>query len=330
MGYTLEPDNASGARTVLLAALIDGDLGLAYDVAAGLLREGVSFETLVTEVIGPVQVEVGRRWADGDLTIADEHAATAATESLVALLVGTLAPSEGPIVVIACPESDTHSLPGRVVAATLEVRGFRAMFLGASLPAADLGEYLEHQQPMALALSVSMASALHHATESVAVAHAHGVPVIVGGQAFGTDAARSRALGADGFSIGATDAAELLDRWTVLPPEQLAGNARVHPECAVIEQVGPHLTAATLDRLAGVDGSGHRLAEELARVLQVVQGALSLDDPTILAEYVRALRSADRAHGLSPTLVDASIAALADAMDDRLPDSRALLTGIAR
>jgi methanogenic corrinoid protein MtbC1 len=330
MGNMAEPTNASGTRTVLLAALIDGDVPLAYDLATGLLREGVSFETLVIDVIGPVQVEVGRRWADGDLTIADEHAATAATESLVALLAGTLSPSEGPIVVIACPEGDTHSLPGRVVAATLELRGFRAMFLGASLPAADLGEYLQHQQPMALALSVSMASALHHATQSVAVAHQHGVPVIVGGQALGPDAARSRALGADGFSVGPTEAAELLDRWTVLPPDQLAANARVHSECAVIERVGPRLTATTLDQLTGVDEiAGPRLADELARVLQVVQGTLTVDDPTILAEYVRALRSADRAHGLAPALVDASIAGLAGAMDDRLPDSRALLTALA-
>ena len=150
MGYTLRSADASSVRTMLLAALIDGDLGVAYEISTGLLQEGVPFEVLVTDVIGPVQTEIGRRWADGDLTIADEHASTAATESLVALLAGTLAPADGPTVVIACPENDTHSLPGRVIAAALAVRGFRAMFLGASLPAGDLGEFVEHQQPMAL------------------------------------------------------------------------------------------------------------------------------------------------------------------------------------
>ena len=191
MGYELEPSNVSGVRTVLLAALIDGDLGIAYAITTGLLEEGVPFETLMTDVIGPIQSEIGRRWADGDLTIADEHASTAATENLVALLAGTLGPAEGPTVVIACPENDTHSLAGRVVAAALAVRGFRALFLGASLPAGDLGDYLEHQQPMALALSVSMGSSLFQAAQSVTIAHAQGIPVIIGGQAMGRDGDRA-------------------------------------------------------------------------------------------------------------------------------------------
>ncbi len=72
-----------------------------------------------------------------------------------------------------------------------------------------------------------------------------------------------------------------------------------------------------------------RLAEELNRIVLVVQGALTLGDPTLLAEHVVALRSADRAHGLAPQLVDASIAALAGAMDDQLRESRALVETLA-
>ncbi len=325
MGYTLPP-NASGMHAVLLAALIDGDLGLAYDLSTRLLEDGVSFEVLVTDLIAPVQTEVGRRWADGDLTVADEHAATAATESLVALLTGTLALPEGPTVVIACPDGDTHSLPGRVVAATLTVRGFRAMFLGASMPAADLGEYLAQQQPIALALSVSIASALFRATESVAVAHALGLPVLAGGQALAHHPARARALGADDCASDATEAAELLDRWTVLPPDELAPDAAVLPECVTIDRVASRLVAGALDGLVGAGApSATRLAEELRRLLQVVQGALVLDDRSVLAEHVRALRAADRAHGLAPELVDAAIAALAGAMDGELSGARALL-----
>jgi B12 binding domain len=231
--------------------------------------------------------------------------------------------------VICCPESDTHSLPGRVVAATLALRGFRTMFLGASLPAADLGEYLEHQRPVALALSVSMASAIFHATQSVAVAHAAGIPVIAGGQALGLRAERARLLGADASSVEPADAGELLDRWTVLPPA-LATDVSAHPECAHLARVAPQLVATSLHGLSGTDATSTvRLTEELNRIVLVVQGALTLEDPTLLAEHVAALRTADRAHGLAPELVDASIAALAGAMDLRLPESRALVESLA-
>jgi methanogenic corrinoid protein MtbC1 len=328
MGYTLNPSDTAGVRAMLLAALIDGDLGLAYGISTGLLEEGVPFEVLVTNVIGPVQSEIGQRWADGELSIADEHASTAATESLVALLAGTLGPPEGPTIVIACPENDTHSLPGRVIAAALAVRGFRSMFLGASLPAADLGEYVEHQQPMALALSISMGSAIYSATQSVAIAHAHNVPVIAGGQAMGHGDARARALGADAYAGDATEAAELLDRWIVLPPDALAPDARVHPECAVIDRERSRLVATALEGLPEPGRAFSGLADELARVLHVVQGALTIDDPSILVEHVDALRAVDRAHGLDPGLVDAAVAGLAVAMDARLPAAEHLLTGL--
>ena len=119
MEYRIDPANAPVTRMALLAALVDGDLDTAYRVATRLLDEGVAFESLVGEVLGPVQREVGSRWAGGDLSIADEHAATAAVEALIALLAAGLAPADGPLVVVACPEGDAHSLPAQVVAAVL-------------------------------------------------------------------------------------------------------------------------------------------------------------------------------------------------------------------
>lgn len=329
MGYSLDPSDASNIRTVLLAALIDGDVGVAYQISTGLLEDGVPFEVLVAEVIGPIQTEIGRRWADGDLTVADEHASSAATENLVALLSAGFDSPDGPTVVIACPEHDNHSLPGRVVAATLAIRGFHAMFLGASLPADDLGEYLEHQRPMALALSVSIGSGLFGAAHSISVAHAHGIPVVVGGQAIGQTADRARALGADGFALDAAEAAALLDRWIVLPPESLAPDAPIHPECASIDRIGPQLVATALDAAGGGAADSSRLADDLARVLQVVRGALTLDEPAILTDHLAALRASDKAHGLDPALLDAALAGLAVAMDDGLPAAQSMLRGLA-
>src|SRR4051812_42160627 len=142
MAYSLDPPGVANARMALLAALVDGDLNAAFALATGLLDEGIPFEVLASEVLAPVQSELGRRWADGDLTVADEHAATATTESLIAIIAGTVAPDDGPVVVVTCAAGDSHSLPARIVAATLALSGFRALCLGASMPAGDLGEYL--------------------------------------------------------------------------------------------------------------------------------------------------------------------------------------------
>ena len=64
-------------RLAMLAALVNGDVPLAYRIAVELLAHGVPFDDIVIDVLTPVQAELGRRWATGDLGVADEHAASA-------------------------------------------------------------------------------------------------------------------------------------------------------------------------------------------------------------------------------------------------------------
>lgn len=331
MAYSLDPLGLPGARMALLAALIDGDLTAAVALATGLLDEGISFEVLVTEVLAPVQTELGRRWVVGDLTVADEHAATAATESLVAIIAGTVAPDEGPAVVVTCAAGDSHSLPARVVAATLALGGFRPLFLGASMPAADLGEYVAHQRPIALAISVSMPSALIAVARSAAAGHEHAVPVVVGGRAIGGSASRATRLGADAYAADPSEAVEVVSAWSRRSPETLARPAVLHAECAVVDRVGSALIASALDGPPSLDPAlAPALAEELTRVLDVAQAALVLEEPEILTEHVSALRSAADTQGLALPTLESSLTALTGAMGEPLPELHELLVHAIR
>lgn len=234
MSYRVDPPNLPVTRVALLAALVDGDLATAYVVATALLDEGVSFEALVTEVLGPVQRELGARWARGELAVADEHAATATSESLVALLSRELAPADGPLVTVICPEGDAHSLPARVVAAVLALRGYRTLLLGPSLPAVDLDDYLARETPFAVALSISLPAALYQAAASIATAHDHSVPVLVGGRALSADESLVRRLGGDAWAGTADAAADILDQWQTHPPKSLATSVAVPHELSLI------------------------------------------------------------------------------------------------
>lgn len=77
---------------------------------------------------------------------------------------------------------------------------------------------LEEDRPAALALSCSLTANLVEAARSIDVAHRHGIPVIVGGAAFGDTEERATALGADAWSGAAEGAAAILDRWALAPP----------------------------------------------------------------------------------------------------------------
>ena len=327
MGYGIDPSQAPLTRIALLAALVDGDLDTAYRVASGLLDEGVAFEALVAEVLGPVQQELGMRWADGDLTVADEHAATAATEDLVTLLSGGLTPATGPVVVVVCPEGDAHSLPARVVSAVLSLRGYRSVLLGASLPAADLGDYLERQAPLAVALSVSMAAALYRSVASIASAHALGVPVVVGGRALRDDELVARRLGVEAWASSADAAANLLDDWQANGPPPLAPAATIPDECRAIDAHRAALLAAAV-RPEDAE-TGRDLVDEVSRLLDVVQGALALDAPSLLADQLAALREARNVGGTSHAVLDRVLTRLTDAAAGPLPETAALLGSVA-
>ena len=110
-------DDLQGARLGLLAALHDGDAGLAYRLVLDLMDHGYAFTTIVEQAIAPIQVEAGRRWQDGDYSISEEHVSTAATETLLATLAGAFdQPVDADELVVGCAEGDRHTMPARMAA----------------------------------------------------------------------------------------------------------------------------------------------------------------------------------------------------------------------
>ena len=308
-------------RLAMLSALVNGDTSLAYRLATDCLANGVGFDRIVDHILQPVQAEVGRRWADGELGIADEHASTAAIEELLIRLAATAQEPEGPTVVITSAEKDTHALGARAVASALALDGFRAVFIGPSMPATELHHFLEVQQPAALALSCSLPSALAGAAASASVAHAVSIPVVGGGGAIiGAD--RAARLGFDAFAGSPHDAVECLRTWAVTPPDRLRLSPEPVPEGRALARRGPTLIAGAIDA-ANDGGDPHATAfEELTRVLQVVESALLLDEPDLVSEHLHWLRDTGPAHGFALATIDATLTNLARAMDGDLERAR--------
>jgi len=178
-------DRASAAR-IARAALADA--GDATTVYAGLLQESL--------------YEVGRRWQMGELTVAQEHAATATVQFVLSSLYLDLpraAPTRGVAVVAGIP-GELHQLGAHMVADTLEADGWRVHFLGAGVPVpALLATVVEHDATL-VGLSVTMPGNLPVLVSTIRELRTRvgdGVRVLVGGQGwldvdvrhFGADAA---------------------------------------------------------------------------------------------------------------------------------------------
>jgi MerR family transcriptional regulator, light-induced transcriptional regulator len=326
-----DPDRpATGdERLAMLAALVNGDVTLAYRLATELLAQGVPFDDIVVDVLSPVQRELGRRWAAGDLGVADEHAASAAVDDLLVRLGATAEDPSGSSVVVATAEHDAHALGGRVVASALALEGFRVLFLGASVPADDLADFLDLQQPLALALSCSMSAALAGAARSVGAAHEVGVPVIGGGRALPTEVRAAR-LGLDALARSPRDAVDILRAWELAHPDRLVVAPDPIPEHGALARRRHALVATVIEERANGEEAGMALAEELLRVVQVVEGALLLGEADLIDEQVDWLHHTAAAHGLSPAHVKGALMALADAMDGDLLRAGTALHGALR
>ncbi len=278
------PAAQSAAALGIQAALLAGDPGLAYGLISELMADGVSFDQVLFEVLAPLQRDVGTRWLRADYRIAEEHASSAAVETVVALLAGSFdMPEDGLHVVVACAEGDDHSLPARMVAAYLTYLGWRVTFLGATLPAHDLTAYLTDERPAALLLSCTSTANLIGARAGVRGAHEAGIPVVAGGRAFGNDASRARAIGADEW-IGDPKMLDLIDEpaWDIAAAES---QARPEDEAIALAESAPALVEAAIAS-APLEVSVTSARDDLLLLGQTLAAGVLVDDGTLLEELL--------------------------------------------
>mgnify|MGYP001823964611 CR=1 FL=1 len=323
---TPAPDPLAPTRLALTSFLLDGDAASAYHFVTELLSGGVPFDAILFDLFGPVEADLGSRWEYGDYEISREHAATGAVETLLALLTGTFEqPEEGDLIVIASAEGDDHALPARMVSAYLLYLGHRVLYLGSSVPADDLAEFLEVEQPAALVLSCAMANHLPGARASIAAAHRAGVPVLAGGRGFGPDGRWARAVGADAWArhpreIEAILAAGVPSPGDLPPPADDAAAALADRREALLAAAVTELgTAATA-----------RLRRELALLFDSVVAAVLVGDAAIVGDTVAWQAAMLDAQGHGAEAGGRLTEALQSALAGRDPEAAALLAAGAR
>ncbi len=203
-------------------AVTTGDEYAAADIVVRALGDGTDPESVLLDVIAAVQRRVGREWAANRLTVAQEHAATAINDRVIATFGALLSRPEPHLgrITVACVDGEWHAMPARLLAEVLRLRGFGVDYLGAQVPAPHLVAHLHRTGPDAVALSGSLATRLPTAHATITACQAAATPVIAGGAAFGPDGRYARLLGAEAWAPDARAAADRLAE--PLPQSQIA------------------------------------------------------------------------------------------------------------
>ncbi|MDF1504458.1 cobalamin-dependent protein [Roseisolibacter sp. H3M3-2] len=179
-----------GLRRRYLAAQLRGDRREALRlIDEEGLSAGHTVPTLHLHVITPAQQEIGRLWQQNVIHVAQEHAATAISQLVVAHLYRFL-PVRAPLgrrLLVACAPGERHEMGARIASDFLEAAGFSVHYLGADVPVRDLVAHALATRPDLLVLSAATGLCTPGLVEAVrAVRQTLGAdfPVLAGGAAF--------------------------------------------------------------------------------------------------------------------------------------------------
>jgi MerR family transcriptional regulator, light-induced transcriptional regulator len=140
-------------------ALRVGDPGRAIAATDVAIASGMTAAEAEARVVAPAMQWIGDLWERGAIGVADEHLATAISDSALAHLyprLRTAAPRSRERLLIAAVQHERHVLGVRMVADALEGAGFDVLYLGGDVPAGALLDACRKHRPAAVALGVTM------------------------------------------------------------------------------------------------------------------------------------------------------------------------------
>lgn len=151
-----------------LEAMLRGDAHASQAVFEASER-GLPLGALFQQVLQPAMVEVGTRWASGDLRIGQEHEITEAARDIIAELAGryALPAADRPRPLAACVAGEGHDLGLRMIVALLRSRGLGVDFLGAHVGRKILLEEVLARRPPIVLLSATLHARLPAARRAV-------------------------------------------------------------------------------------------------------------------------------------------------------------------
>lgn len=306
------------AEAALLALADDGRPRPAIDLVLDLLAEDAAVAEIITEVLAPVQIEVGVRWEANQWGVADEHAATAMIDAVLGALAlhAQLPDAHRGTVLVACAEGEHHTMPARMGVELLRGAGWEVTFLGGSLPADDLQRYAGVTEPDVVVVSCTVPLFLPGARRCFAAVAELGLPAIAAGAAFGHDDERARRLGASGWIHPTADLTAALDEsqtpeplTSSTPPEAFAlelATEDLQRSCmsAMAERM-PQLAAYSPAQLAST-------SRDLGYILSYLSTSIDVGDDEIFGTFVPWLAHVLETRGVPPVVLDRSLGVIGE------------------
>jgi signal transduction histidine kinase len=205
-----------------LEALLAGDRHRAELLVTEAIASGSSLHDIYVDVFQASLYEVGQRWERSELSVAQEHFVTAATQHIMVSVSARMfqTPKSGRRLLATSIGGNFHSVGIRMLADVFEINGWATIYLGADTPSAAIVATLGGAFDV-LAISAALDEHVPDVAELIdgirASAEGQHLRILVGGRPFNADGELWRDVGADGHATTPEAALELADRLVATP-----------------------------------------------------------------------------------------------------------------
>ncbi len=211
--------NSGLRRRELRNRLVDAAIAFDTRAADRAIDESLAFfsiEEFCAHVVTPALQEIGDCWSRQEISVASEHFMTRLLSRRLASIFALVSPLDGRGTVVgACPDGEDHDVGLLVLSIILSRRGWRVVYLGASVPTVDLVASVRVVRPDLVCLSATSEVAVEDAVEVSKTLDAvfdRAPPIAIGGSAVSARHRQRRDSNAE-FLIGtANDVVEQIVR----------------------------------------------------------------------------------------------------------------------
>lgn len=208
----LETDNPLGDLAQrYLQTLLDGKRHDASQLIMNAVQNGTEIRDIYLYVFQRSQREIGRLWQLNQVSVAQEHFCTAATQLIMSQLYPYIFNHDknGRTLIATCVGNELHEIGVRMVADFFEMAGWDTYYLGANTPTDSIINAIFDHQANMLAISATMTYHISTVTNLIKAVRAeaiHPTKVLVGGYPFNASPQLWQHVGADGYALDALEA----------------------------------------------------------------------------------------------------------------------------
>ncbi|MEP6945796.1 MAG: cobalamin-dependent protein [Acidobacteriota bacterium] len=216
--FFLDENPLSDFARRYLSNLRNEERSVASEMVLDAVKGGTNVKDIYLGVFEPSQREIGRLWQTNQMTVAEEHYCTAATQLIMSQLYPNIFSNKknGRRMVAVCSGNELHEIGLHMVADIFEMEGWDTYYLGANTPTSTLCQTIEKRDPDILAISGTMTfhvKLIEELIDTVKTAlPGLRTKILVGGYPFIIEPELWSRIGADGSARNAVKAVAAANR----------------------------------------------------------------------------------------------------------------------